>query len=93
MCFLRREKRTVKTTDLSGICFTIPEMKDNSYEQSELLKHIIGQLSEIEKAIILLHLDEFSYDEISSITGISRTNVATRLTRIKQKLIKKHQNG
>lgn len=41
-----------------------------------------------EKSIILLYLEEKSYEEISEITGLTVTNVATKLNRIKDKLKK-----
>lgn len=47
---------------------------------------LIGRLGKIDKAIIMLWLDEHSYDEISQITGVSRANVASRLHRIRQRL-------
>jgi RNA polymerase sigma factor (sigma-70 family) len=61
------------------------EEEDNS-TQMETLYHCIDKLSEINKAIILLYLDGNSHDEISEITGISRTNVGTRISRIKEQL-------
>jgi RNA polymerase sigma factor (sigma-70 family) len=56
-------------------------------EQSEVLFTLIKKLSEIEKAVILLHLEGKTYDEIAAITGFTSSNVGTRLARIKQKLI------
>ena len=53
-----------------------------------MLKLAIEKLSEIEKAIILLYLEEKTYDEIAEIIGISNSNVGVRLNRIKQKLEK-----
>ncbi len=47
---------------------------------------LINQLEKIEKAIILLYIEEKSHDEISQIVGISRSNVAVKLFRIKDKL-------
>lgn len=47
---------------------------------------LINRLDRMEKAIILLWLDEKSYDEISEITGMCRNSVASRLRRIKIKL-------
>ena len=41
----------------------------------------------LEKEIMTLWLDEHSYDEISKITGLSKSNVAVRLHRIKEKLM------
>ena len=42
----------------------------------------------MEKSIILLYLEEKSYEEIAEITGLTITNVATKLNRIKDKLKK-----
>ena len=50
------------------------------------VKELLSELTDIEKALITLHLDEYSYDEISEIMGITQTNVATKISRIKQKL-------
>lgn len=63
------------------------ESDDN--ERTAMLRwmyELIGTLGKIDKAIIMLWLDEHSYDEISQITGVSRPNVASRLHRIKQRL-------
>ncbi|WP_321371097.1 sigma-70 family RNA polymerase sigma factor [uncultured Draconibacterium sp.] len=55
-------------------------------EQIRQLYRAISKLNRIDKAIILLWLDEKSYDEIASILGISKTNVSVKLVRIKRKL-------
>ena len=52
------------------------------------LYRMINRLGQLEKSIILLYLDERSYEEISEITGLTVTNVATKLNRIKDKLRK-----
>jgi RNA polymerase sigma-70 factor, ECF subfamily len=57
---------------------------DSSY--SEILYECIDELNELNKAIILLYLDGNSHEEISEITGISKTNVGTRIGRIKEEL-------
>lgn len=59
--------------------------EDNSSEL-EILYRCIHELSEINKAIILLYLDGNSHDEISEIMGISKTNVGTRISRIKEQI-------
>lgn len=59
--------------------------QDNSSD-IEILYQCINELNEINKAIILLYLDGNSHDEISDITGISRTNVGTRISRIKEQI-------
>jgi RNA polymerase sigma-70 factor, ECF subfamily len=54
--------------------------------QSEILYQCIDELDELNKAIILLYLDGNSHDEISEITGVSKTNVGTRISRIKEQI-------
>ena len=49
---------------------------------------MIDRLGQLEKSIVLLYLEEKSYEEIAEITGLTVTNVATRLSRIKDKLRK-----
>ncbi len=60
------------------------EQTDSSH--SEILYQCIDELNQLNKAIILLYLDGNSYDEISDITGISKTNVGTRISRIKEQI-------
>jgi RNA polymerase sigma factor (sigma-70 family) len=55
-------------------------------EELALLQQAIAQLSEVEKAIIHLHLEENSYEEIAHIMGITTSNVGVKLNRIKAKL-------
>ena len=54
--------------------------------QIELLYDWIAELDEFNKALILLYLDGYRHDEIAEITGISKTNVGTRISRIKEQL-------
>lgn len=86
--FFRRSKRSISYTDLVIDVSDIPDEDDNIKE----LYRLINKLGKIEKALVLLYLDEKSYKEISDITGLTVTNVATRLNRIKDKL-KKMSNG
>lgn len=60
------------------------EQPDTSH--SEILYQCIDELNQLNKAIILLYLDGNSHDEISDITGISKTNVGTRISRIKEQI-------
>lgn len=57
-------------------------------EREERLFSAIRLLSDSEKAVISLYLEEFSYQEIGEITGLSENNVGVRLNRIKHKLKK-----
>lgn len=55
-------------------------------ERPTALYAFIGQLDALNRALILLYLEDKSYAEIAQVLGISETNVATKLGRIKQKL-------
>jgi len=54
-----------------------------------ILQQFIQELKEMDKALMLLYLEEKSYREISAITGITETNVATKISRIKTALQQK----
>jgi RNA polymerase sigma-70 factor, ECF subfamily len=60
------------------------EQPDSSH--TEILYQCIDELNQLNKAIILLYLDGNSHDEISEITGISKTNVGTRISRVKEQI-------
>lgn len=60
-----------------------PDHKDNIKE----LYRLISTLGDVDKAIIMMWLDEHSYEEISDVMGIPRNTVASKLRRIKEKLI------
>lgn len=54
-----------------------------------LLQRFINEMKELDKALTLLYFDEKSYKEIAEIVGISETNAATKINRIKSKLKQK----
>ncbi|SFD97980.1 RNA polymerase sigma-70 factor, ECF subfamily [Chitinophaga sp. CF118] len=54
-----------------------------------LLHQFISELKELDKALMLLYLEQKSHKEIAEIMDISETNVATKVSRIKEKLKKK----
>lgn len=55
-------------------------------EDLNLLYDAIKKLSEVDRAIILLHLEENPYKEIAAIIGTSANNIAVRINRIKKQL-------
>lgn len=55
-------------------------------ERLAALYQFIDQLDPLNRALILLYLEDRSYGEIAEVLGISETNVATKISRIKQKL-------
>ncbi|WP_289764654.1 sigma-70 family RNA polymerase sigma factor [uncultured Duncaniella sp.] len=73
--------------DFSALALTT-EIDDAKKENLQMLYDLINRLEDIEKAIILLWLDEYSYDEIADTIGLKRNTVATKIHRIKDKLSK-----
>ena len=86
----RKESKKPDRKSISDADFQIPDVSfyAEENEQLNLLKQAIEKLSAIEKAIIMLYLEDKSYDEIAEIVGISNSNVGVRLNRIKTKLEK-----
>jgi RNA polymerase sigma factor (sigma-70 family) len=62
------------------------EVKDTQDEQVAMLYNFIGDLKEIDKAIMILYLEEKNHNEIADIMGITETNVATKISRLKSTL-------
>lgn len=58
----------------------------NKDEAINMLYDAIAMLPSLNKAIVLLYLEDMSYDEIAEITGLSRSNVGVRIVRIKKNL-------
>lgn len=65
------------------------EVSNEKQAQLNLLEQYISELNNLDKALILLYLEDKSYAEISEIMGLSVTNIGTKLGRIKGKLKKK----
>ena len=57
---------------------------ENSSDDIVLLYQFIDRLDALNKALILLYLDGNSYREIADVLGISATNVATKISRLKK---------
>lgn len=64
----------------------ISEDSTDETEKVKVLYQAISGLNNIDKAMILLWLDEKSYDEIAAIMGTTKSNVSVKLVRIKRKL-------
>lgn len=74
------------TTDIFDFYDT--EISDEKETNLGILNQMISELNDLNKALMLLYLEEKSYKEISEIIGITETNVATKIGRIKSKLKK-----
>lgn len=82
---IRKQQKKIVAEPL-GNRLQIPAEPTDDEENAKLLYAAISKLNRIDKAIILLWLEEKSYDEIASITGLTKSNVSVKLMRIKRKL-------
>ncbi len=87
----RRKQREVKKIPLD-VSINLYEDVDAESMQIRQLHDRIGQLGYIDRSLVLLWLENLSYDEIGAILGISANNVAVRLVRVKDKLKKMSNN-
>lgn len=83
----RRNSRRRIQESLTELHENIPDSNPEKNEEAfNLLFEAIGTLSSVNKAIMLLYLEDMSYEEIASITGLTKSNVSVRLVRIKKEL-------
>jgi len=71
----------------------ISEKNNELSSNQEKLYEAITKLSNIDKAIITLYLEELSYKEIAETMGISETNVGVKINRIKSTILKSFEDG
>ena len=88
-CF-RHARRHAGTMSLDPqAMLAVADMATDDHERAQCLREmysLINRLPAIDKAIVMMWLDDKSYQEIAEVTGLSRNNVATRLSRCKQRL-------
>lgn len=82
----RKNKHRKNEVPLSSVL----ELEDEPFDMEKYkeMHRLIGRLNNEDKALILMWLDENSYEEIADVIGLKRNTVATRLKRIKEKLVK-----
>jgi RNA polymerase sigma-70 factor (ECF subfamily) len=86
---LRKENLQPVHTELSKVEYSIPDQEQNiESEKRDTLYLALGHLSDVEKAIIILYLEDYSYKEIAELIGISENNTGVKINRIKNQLIK-----
>lgn len=84
---LRKLGRKIKTEELEEFHFNITDHAEDHFEENfQKLQWAIRQLTEIERAMIMMALDEVPYDEIAENIGISQNNVRVRMNRIREKI-------
>jgi RNA polymerase sigma factor (sigma-70 family) len=85
--FYRRDsKRKMVSTELSeSLIAIIPESEPGEIEsQINQLQQFIGELKDMDRALMILYLEDKSQKEIGEILGITETNVSTKVARIKE---------
>ena len=66
----------------------MPLIEENDKDRLETLNRAVAHLSDIEKSIVMLYLEERSYEEMEDILGINQNNLRVKMNRIKEKLKK-----
>lgn len=84
---VRSSKSRIETVSLNFVLQDFSsELDDVQKETLQALHAFISRLEDIEKAVILLWLDDYSYDEIAETLGLNRNTVGTKIHRIKRML-------
>ncbi len=82
---IRKKKTSIHFESAKDIDFAVNESSTEK-EQVNSLYNAISKLNRIDKAIIILWLEEKNYCEIASIIGTTKSNISVKLVRIKRKL-------
>lgn len=84
----RKSKRSIVTQDFETVLYRIEATSydDTEEEQLKLMYQAIHQLSDIDKALIFLYLEDSNYKEIAETIGISEVNARVKMNRIKTRL-------
>lgn len=95
--YYRKDKKSNVTDRLDEHVFKIAAeevclIDGESDSNYNLLQKFINELKDLDRALMLLYLEENSYKEIGEILGITETNVATKISRIKEILKQKFIN-
>ena len=80
--FFKKEKKIQLTLDSASITH-LHDPSDVQQEQLEAMNKAIAELSAIDKAIVMLYLEDYSYRHVAEIMGITANNVAVKMNRIK----------
>ena len=89
LTFLKKKKKAPQRLDSDYLPAEVIE--DSHVFADESLDHLYGaikQLSEVDRGVILLYLEEKSYQEIAGILGTNANNIGVRIKRIKERLKK-----
>ena len=74
------------TVPLDETTATAPTPSDEPDDRLRVLQRFLDRIDHLNRALLVLYLDDRSYRDIADVLGISETNVATKLYRLKQRL-------
>lgn len=83
--YFKKEKRKVPVF-LSETMPEVADYSDNNNEQLQAMYKAIADLSKIDKALVMLYLEDYNYQDIGDMLGITANNVAVKMNRIKTRL-------
>jgi len=86
---IRKKQRTIYTTSIDSQSFFDVRAAEADDEKEERIKKLyasIKKLSDIDRALVLLYLEDVSYKEISTTLGITEVNARVKMNRVKVKL-------
>jgi len=87
LTLLKKKQKKQQHLDANEHLISTTEFETDPLDELDQLYIAIRKLSEIDRALILLYLEEKSYREIAEILGTNPNNVGVRIKRIKEKLI------
>jgi len=91
---IRKQNLQPISIELSKNEYNIPENEHyNESDKKDLLYLAINHLSDAEKAVIILYLEDYNYKEIAEIIGVSENHIGVKINRIKNQIIKILENG
>lgn len=81
-----RRERLTRDMDEDDFVSLTTHSAERSMADLDLLENMLANLHELDRALMLLHLEGHDHTTIADVLGITATNVATKLNRIKQRL-------
>ncbi|HYC30199.1 MAG TPA: sigma-70 family RNA polymerase sigma factor [Chitinophagaceae bacterium] len=87
---LRKQRNHITSLEPERLPVDIQEEAYNTQKEEQLqqMYSAIRQLSELERALVMLYLEDRSYDEMEDILGINQNNLRVKMNRVKEKLRK-----
>ena len=82
----RKTTRTVKTDELADFHQPIDDDNDDNQQHISLLYKVIKMLGDIDRAIVMMYLDDVPYKDIAENIGITEVNARVKMNRLKKTL-------